>query len=421
MDDVISFITNVFATYTFYYPLLMSFVWIAGASIFWVRNEAGHRSYQDVSAMENLSPITVLIPCYNESAIIVETIEHLDHQTYPGLEVLAINDGSSDDTGAILDRLAQKYSWLRVVHLAENHGKAMAMRAGALLARSEILIGIDGDALLDEYAPYWFAKSFDEDPRLGAVTGNPRIRNRSTLLGLIQVGEFSSIVGLIKRAERVYGRIFTVSGVCAAFRRTALHDVGYWRTDMLTEDVDISWRLQLRHWQIRYEPRALCWILMPETFGGLWKQRLRWARGGAEVLMRYFGSVFRWESRRLWPIYVEYIAGITWAYAMLGAIVFGALGLYFGTADQTIEFNPLPGWAGLILAFTFLVQTTLALFIDRRYERRIVSSLFWVIWYPVAYWVIMGIAAIAGSWLALTKSRLSRATWSSPDRGVAKN
>ena len=65
-------------------------------------------------------------------------------------------------------------------------------------------------------------------PHVGAVTGNPRIRTRSTLIGRIQVGEFSSIIGLIKRTQRIYGRVFTVSGVIAAFRRQALADVGYW-------------------------------------------------------------------------------------------------------------------------------------------------------------------------------------------------
>ncbi len=60
------------------------------------------------------------------------------------------------------------------------------------------------------------------------------------------MGEFSSIIGLIKRTQRVYGRVFTVSGVIAAFRKQALADVGYWSPDMITEDIDISWKLQLQ-------------------------------------------------------------------------------------------------------------------------------------------------------------------------------
>ncbi len=163
------------------------------------------------------------------------------------------------------------------------------------MTKNEFLICIDGDALLGPEALAWMMRHFLDNPKVGAVTGNPRIRTRSTLLGKIQVGEFSAIVGMIKRAQRVYGRIFTISGVIAGFRKSALHSVGYWSNDMVTEDIDISWKLQLDGWSIRFEPNALCWVLMPETLKGLWKQRLRWSQGGAEVLLRYSSKVLCWS------------------------------------------------------------------------------------------------------------------------------
>src|SRR3546814_19934347 len=113
-----------------------------------------------------------------------------------------------------------------------------------------------------------------EQSRVGAVTGNPRIRNRSSLLGQVQVGEFASIIGLIQRTQRDYGRFFTVSGVVAAFRRRALDHVGYWSLDMITEDIDISWKRKSDHWPIFYAPGALCGILMHETLRGLCGHRL---------------------------------------------------------------------------------------------------------------------------------------------------
>jgi len=79
---------------------------------------------------------------------------------------------------------------------------------------------------------------------------------------------------------------FTVSGVVACFRKAALHDVGYWSSGMLTEDIDVSWSLQIRHWDVRFEPKAQCWILAPETLRGLWQQRLRWSMGGIQVLIK---------------------------------------------------------------------------------------------------------------------------------------
>lgn len=82
---------------------------------------------------------------------------------YPNFEVIAINDGSSDNTADVLNRLAEQHEKLRVVHLAQNQGKAMALQAGSLLTDAEYLIGIDGDALLDPHAASWMVRHFLED------------------------------------------------------------------------------------------------------------------------------------------------------------------------------------------------------------------------------------------------------------------
>ena len=204
---------------------------------------------------------------------------------YPDFEIIAINDGSTDRTAEILDSLVPRIPQLRVVHLAQNQGKSTALNVGALLARSEILVGTDGDAMLDPHSLTWFVRRLQSDAQLGGVTGNPRIRNRATVLGRLQVGEFSSIIGLIKRAQTVYGRIFTVSGVMCAFRKRALQDIGWWSRETLTDDVEVSWRVQLAGWRLVYEPKAICWILMPETLKGLWRQRLRWSIGGTQAVL----------------------------------------------------------------------------------------------------------------------------------------
>src|SRR6185369_4451897 len=246
--------------------------------------------------------VAILVPCFNEEANVREAIEGLMRLHYPDFEVIAIDDGSADRTGAILDELAALHPRLRVIHHAANQGKAIGLNTAALLTRADILVGIDADAVLDPYCLHWLVRHFDI-PEVGAVTGNPRVRTRSTMLGRIQVGEFSSIIGLIKRAQRSINLLFTVSGVISAFRRTALYEAGFWTPDKLTEDVDITWKLQLAGWDVRFEPRALCWILMPETLGGLWRQRLRWATGGAQVILDYWYEI--WRKPRLWPVMAE--------------------------------------------------------------------------------------------------------------------
>jgi cellulose synthase/poly-beta-1,6-N-acetylglucosamine synthase-like glycosyltransferase len=144
-----------------------------------------------------------------------------------------------------------------VIHQHQNEGKAIGLTTAAMLTDAEFLMCIDGDSLLDSKALGWMLRHFLRDPAVAAVTGNPRIRTRTSLLGRMQVGEFSSIVGLIKRTQQLYGYLLTVSGVVSMFRKSALLDVGYWSPDMLTEDIDISWKLQVRGWKIEFEPRAL--------------------------------------------------------------------------------------------------------------------------------------------------------------------
>ena len=167
--------------------------------------------------------------------------------------------------------------------------------------------------MLDKEALNWFAWHFVSYPRVGAITGNPRVWNRTSLLGKIQAGEYSSIIGLIKRTQRIVGKILTVSGVIAAYRKSAILNCGLFDSDTVTEDIDITWKLQKQFWDVRYEPRALCRILVPETLKGLWRQRLRWAQGGLQVLIKHAGIWSDIRYRRFWPIYVEYALGVIWA------------------------------------------------------------------------------------------------------------
>ena len=141
------------------------------------------------------------------------------------------------------------------------------MNTGALLAKHELLVCIDGDALLDPHALHWIAHAFQLST-LGGLAGNARIRNRTSILGRLQVGEFASIIGLIRRAQTVYGSLFTVSGVICAFRKRALEEAGWWSPRTITDDIDVTWRLQVAGWRVVYEPHALVWILMPETLKG---------------------------------------------------------------------------------------------------------------------------------------------------------
>lgn len=402
--------------FAFLYPLLMAWLWIAGGIWFYFKREYRQDHFPEPSD----EGCSIIIPCFNEEEQVRRTIKFAMQSQYPEFEVIAVNDGSQDRTAAILDELATQYPKLRVVHLAENQGKAYALRAGAMVSRYEFLVCIDGDALLHPHAVFWMMHQLTSFPRVGAVTGNPRIINRSSMLGKIQVGEFSSIIGLIKRAQRTYGRIFTVSGAIAGFRKTALDRIGYWRDDMITEDIDVSWRLQFDHWDLQYVPKALCYIYMPETFKGLWKQRLRWAQGGIEVLIAYVPKLFKWRLRRMWPIVIESIISVLWAYVIMGIFVLYFYGLFFPLPGEWAIQSILPQWYGVILGLTCLLQFLVSLMIDHQYDKnRTLRTYFWVIWYPLFFWLITALTTVVSVPKTLLKKQ-KRARWVSPDRGFTK-
>lgn len=418
-----------FSAYSYYYPLFMSYLWMIGAVFYYFRRERPPKSYRDqhradpdcgleiAPLMAEYPLVTMIVPCHNEGREIEDTVAYLLASTYPDFDIVLVNDGSTDETPQILDRLAAQHAKVRVVHLAHNQGKAVALTTASLMTPAQYLCCIDADALLDPQALSWLMVHF-QNSRVGAVTGNPRVRNRSTLLGRLQVGEFSSIVGLIKRAQRTYGRIFTVSGVVACFRKAALHDVGYWSTDMLTEDIDISWKLQIRFWDVRFEPKAQCWILAPETLRGLWQQRLRWATGGIQVLMKNWHIEHVWTVRRMWPVLVEYVMSVIWAYAMFTIALLWLAGFFFELPLEYRVESFLSGWNGVMVGTTCLLQVATSLALDSRYDNGSVRIFFWMIWYPLAYWMFNMVTTIVSVPRALFRNTKKRALWTSPDRGI---
>jgi biofilm PGA synthesis N-glycosyltransferase PgaC len=414
MADFLQFIND----FIYVYPLFMSFVWMTGALIFYFRLE---RKLKIPPTPKEYLYFSILIPCHNEELQIEQTIMRLLELDYPNYEIIPIDDGSSDGTARMLHDLSKKHEKVRAVYLRENQGKGAALNIGCLAAKGDLVLTIDADAFLDPRALKWMVWHFDRFPRVGAVTGNPRVLNRTTLLGKIQTGEYSSIIGLIKRTQRILGKVLTVSGVIAAFRKQALLSAGLWDKDMVTEDIDITWKLEKLFWDVRYEPRAVCWVLVPETLKGLWRQRLRWAQGGIEVLKKNFNIWQDWKQRRLWPVYVEYVFSAFWTYAFWGVITMWLIQVLFNiTFPVTLKPPIPPRWTGSILALTCVIQFSVSMFVDHVYEKKFFKYLFWVIWYPFVYWMISALTVVVAVPKALFKKKGVKAVWKSPDRGFDK-
>ncbi|WP_249847557.1 poly-beta-1,6-N-acetyl-D-glucosamine synthase [Aggregatibacter actinomycetemcomitans] len=407
---------EILSIFVFVYPAGMAIYWfMAGACYYLFKEGKLNEPISRYLPGEQVPMISLMVPCYNEGNNLDESIPHLLQLRYPNYELIFINDGSKDNTAEVIDRWAAKEPRITALH-QENQGKASALNHGLTVAKGKYVACIDGDAVLDYYALDYMVQALEQDPKYAATTGNPRVRNRSTILGRLQVSEFSSIIGLIKRAQGLMGTIFTVSGVCCLFRKDVMEEIGRWSTNMITEDIDISWKIQIAGYNIMYEPRALCWVLMPESIKGLYKQRLRWAQGGAETIMKYFSKIWHWRNRRLWPMYIEYFATVIWAFLWVLLAVIALIQKYI--FDISIENMGLFETNISIMFFAFFLQCLLSLYIDSRYERNLLRYGLSCIWYPYVYWLLNTVTLLVGIPKAIFRNKSKFAVWTSPDRGV---
>ena len=188
--------------------------------------------------------ISVIIPAHNEERDIADAVHSIFANHYKNLEVIVINDASTDNTQQVLESLMDEYPSLKILHMEKNLGKANGLNLAFAMSHGEIIVTLDADSMLDEHAIEWAIWHFNNFPRVGAVTGNPKVRNRTSLLAKIQTAEYASVIGLIKRTQRIIGKVMTVSGVVAAWRRTAIINAGMWSNTAITDDIEMTWKME---------------------------------------------------------------------------------------------------------------------------------------------------------------------------------
>ncbi len=387
-----------------WYPMLTGLMWILTSLMYWWRRERTPRPLPELP--EDPPFVTIMLPAYCEGRNIESTLRAMLGIDYPRFEVLVIDDASTDDTFSRI-RPFLSGGRVRVVRKMVNEGKAMALNDGLRCARGEIICVMDADARPDAEILRWIVPHFLH-PRVGAVTGNPRVTNRRTLISRLQAIEFTSIISLQKRAQRVWGRILTVSGVVGAFHRRALEDVGLFSPDMATEDIDVSWKMQLRAWDIRYEPRAVVWMQVPERWRDLWKQRRRWSLGLAQVLRRHGGRALRWRNRRFWPVIAESSASIFWGFSFV--ILTAVWILSYAVGYPPVGASPIPNWWGMSMATVCLAQLLTGVMLDRRYDHELGRSYFISIFYPLLYWMFLAVITVRSTPTGLLRAPARKGT-----------
>lgn len=241
--------------------------------------------------------VTVIIPVYNEEVVISRTIKAILMSDYPITEILIIDDGSTDQTAAIVSKEFSKNRTVKLIK-KRNGGKSAALNYGLKRASGDIIITIDADTVFKKSTIPYLVEHFS-DPRVAAISGNCKIGNIGKQLTLWQHIEYVTANNIEKRAFEELNCITVVPGSNSAWRKSVMKDLGYYHNDTLAEDSELTLRILNAGYKIIYEDRAISYEECPETVKGFIKQRDRWSYGILQVAWKHKKNILTSSNKTL--------------------------------------------------------------------------------------------------------------------------
>ena len=231
--------------------------------------------------------VAVVMPAFNEQDAVAESITSLLTVDYPRekLEIVVIDDGSTDDTLHEVERVAAGIDSVRVISFPENRGKRAAMAAGIRATSAEIVAFVDSDSALEPEALRRIVRGFAE-PKVGAIAGHAEVQNsRESWIARMQAVRYFVAFRVCKAAESIFGAVTCCSGCFSAYRREAITPVlEHWehqrflgRPATYGDDRSLT-NFVLRTWDVRYDELARSRTIVPTTFQVFLRQQLRWKR-----------------------------------------------------------------------------------------------------------------------------------------------
>ena len=243
--------------------------------------------YRNVPEVGLHPSVAVVMPAFNEEQAIATSIQSILDLDYPGgIEVVVINDGSSDSTLAEMKRMAEQHPVVKLIDFPQNRGKRAAMAAGIRATTAEIIAFVDSDSTLARDAMYRLVQGFS-DPKVGAICGHTDVANvNQSWLTQMQAVRYFVAFKVMKASESVVGGAVTCcSGCFAAYRREAIapgldgweHQMFLGRRATFGDDRALTNRT-LRKWKVTYAANARSETIVPHTFRKFMTQQLRWKR-----------------------------------------------------------------------------------------------------------------------------------------------
>jgi biofilm PGA synthesis N-glycosyltransferase PgaC len=239
--------------------------------------------------LANYPGLTILVAAYNEQDTILSTLESIALQEYPGpLEVIVVNDGSTDRTAQLVREQLPAYPWLQLLDLQRNVGKANALNQALTRVSHSLTATVDADSWLFRDALTGIVERYVQDPtRTRAVAGAVMVRNsRATWMTRAQEWDYFQGIAAIKRVQSLYQGTMVAQGAFSIYDTATLKQLGGW-PDCVGEDIVLSWSLLKAGYRIGYCEDALLFTNAPTTLAQFARQRKRWSRGMIEAFKKH--------------------------------------------------------------------------------------------------------------------------------------
>jgi|YelNatPaOPRAMG01_1025707.scaffolds.fasta_scaffold00256_10 cellulose synthase/poly-beta-1,6-N-acetylglucosamine synthase-like glycosyltransferase len=295
--------------------------------------------------------VSILVPVYNEEKVVSQSIKSLLEINYPNYEIIIINDGSTDKTKEVAEKLVGyqkgKLSEVKVSLINKpNGGKSKALNAGIALSKAEIVLCMDGDSQLSPDSVRLAVRHF-VNPEIGAVAGNVKVMNRGKLFTDLQALEYIEGLNMARSAQSFVRLVNIIPGPIGLFRKKAVEEAGYYSSDTFAEDADLTLKILANGWKIYYEPNSISYTEAPAKLQQLLKQRYRWTRGILQSIRKHKKlminpSINLGDTFVLWTMFYE---------ALIWPAMNIAANLFFIVAALVFGFSSLIffWWAGLAL------------------------------------------------------------------------
>lgn len=266
---------------------------------------AGYTYYMECEKKEIITTkkypkISIMVPAHNEGKVIVKTVLSLLDLNYPKsqYEIIIINDNSSDNSAELLseikrENMDRRLTIINTDNVVGGKGKSNALNIGFKSCDGDYIVIYDADNTPEKNAVLYLVSEIEANNKLGAVIGKFRTRNKNTNL----LTRFINIETLAFQWMAQAGRwklfkLCTIPGTNFIIRRSVIEAIGGWDTKAIAEDTEISFRIYMMGYIIKFLPYAVTWEQEPQTIKVWFKQRIRWVKGNIYVIIKNLPLLF---------------------------------------------------------------------------------------------------------------------------------